>query len=135
MAVLVNVQATVVQSYLDGGFGLSTAYEGFTFTPVYPTPWARLWWLPVSRNQRLQTIDRVLGILQVDLSYERDQGTAAIRGKAAEVMAYYAPHRSFTSNAQTIAVRSTEESSLREAEGWQRMSVSITFKAAVTRSS
>lgn len=128
-----NMPSAAVQAYQAAGLGLPTAYEGFPFTPPSAAPWARLAWLPVSNDQRLYTVDRVIGILQVDLLYPAGVGTLAARTAADALAAWFAPRARFTYGGQAIAVRGCEQSAVRPSDGWLAVTVSVTFAAAVDR--
>ena len=83
----------LVKAYLDGGFNLPTAYENRAFSKPGPDePWAALFLLP--DKPRPVTLgphgeDEHRGILQVDLHYPLNSGTAGINAKYNELASWF----------------------------------------------
>ena len=92
----------LVKAYLDGGFNLPTAYENWAFSKPGPDePWAALFLLP--DKPRPVTLgphgeDEHRGILQVDLHYPLNSGTAGINAKYNELASWFTAGRRFIHN-------------------------------------
>jgi len=130
---LAKVNAAAVAAYQEAGLDLPTAYEGFPFTPPDATPWARLFWLPVRTDSRLQTADKYTGILQIDLNFPLGLGTRAAHDGAQALLDHFRPYRTFAYDTVILSVRSREPSSIRNEGGWQTVTVSVTFATAMDR--
>lgn len=132
-----QIDAAAVQAYQDAQLDLPTAYQGFPFDPETDVPagsaWIRLHWLPVSRDQRLQTVDRIVGILQLDVHYPMGRGTRAIKETAGALLAHFRPFRRFAFDTGGITVLRREEGAARDVNGWQTLIVSVTFRTMADR--
>ena len=112
----------LVKAYLDGGFNLPTAYENWAFSKPGPDePWAALFLLP--DKPRPVTLgphgeDEHRGILQVDLHYPLNSGTAG---------------RRFIHNGTGVSVRSCGRGRGREDDGWWTVPVSINWYSKLHR--
>lgn len=131
-----EIDAAAKQAFIDASeFDLPTAYPGFPLKDKpQKTPWAELHFIPVSRDQRLQTVDRITTLMQVDLSYPQGRGTRALGEKTAEVLEYFRPHRRFLYGTEGITVVSAQESAIRHGTGWMVQSITVTLRATDDRS-
>jgi hypothetical protein len=129
---LVNLRAAVMQAFGDAGLDIATAVEGAPFTPPdVTTPWARTLLLPVNRDSRLATVDRVAVLLQVDLFYPSGRGTRAIEEAVQTVLDYFEPRRRFTFDGQGVFVRTRDTTGIRPGDGRLGVTVTISFNAVV----
>lgn len=130
----IGIQSVTVLALQEAGLGLPTAYPGFAFEPPDDAPWARLSFLPVSRDSKLQTVDKVRFIAQVDLNYPPGKGAREIGIASQTVRQHFQPKRRFSDGTQGITVHSCADATLRDQDaGWQRATLSITFDAVVER--
>lgn len=124
-------------TYLVGTTPTPVAFgnEGVAFKPPDTGPWMYATALPVSNDEKLQTVDKFVRILQIDCNDEMNIGTGRLKTIADKVLAYYWPRRLFnnTANTQKFRVRSTADSPVRIYGGYQSIAVSITFDGSVDR--
>ena len=66
--------------YIAAGLALPTQYEGYGMPELEDetAAWASVFWLPVDIDSRLQTVDKDVGLLQIDLNYPPKQGWAEV---------------------------------------------------------
>lgn len=132
-----RIAECLVKAYLDGGFNLPTAYENRAFSKPSPDgPWAALFLLPDKpRPVTLgpQGEDEHRGILQVDLHYPLNSGTAGVNAKCNELAAWFAAGRRFVHKGTWVSVRSCGKGRGREVDGWWTVSVSINWYSKLKR--
>ena len=109
--------------------------EGIAFVPPDTGPWAYATVLPVSSDQKLQTADKYIRILQIDCNDEMNIGTGRLKTLVDQVLTYYAPRRLFSNTAgtQKFRVKKSDDSTVRIYGGYQSCAVSITFDGFVDR--
>jgi hypothetical protein len=110
-------------------------YEGKTFTPPITGPWLEASSLSVSSDQRLQTADKYIRILQIDVNDEMNIGTGRLKALVDQVLAWYKPRRLFKNAEATqgFRVKKRDDSSRHIYGGYQSIVVSVTFDGSVDR--
>jgi hypothetical protein len=114
------------------------AAEGFPFTPPSSGPWAQFFNLPASAGVATLGVggqDDHVGVFQIDVNVpESGQNPrGALLGHADALRAYFVAGRRLTHSTQTVRVVRAERSQIRRVDGWQRVSVSVTYSAFTTR--
>ena len=130
------IKQALVQSYVDGSFGLSTAYENRTFEPTKGTPWASVMVERVDGSAVTlgdSGEDNHAGYMQIDLNYPTNEGDGDILAKLEALRAYYTPGTSFTSSGQSVIIRYCEPSGGRLVDGWYRISLTVYYYARIAR--
>lgn len=113
------------------------AYEGFPFTPP-AGQWAQL------KNLRAGAavaslgrggMDEHVGVYQIDINVLETGGNPreTLLKHADRVRAYFWAGRRFTNSTQGVRVTRAEISDIRRIDGWQRVSVSVTYSAFTVR--
>lgn len=131
------IASAVNQAWDDAGIDLpvnGTSFEGRAFVNPVNLPWAQLTLMPVSSDQRLQTVDKEKFLLQIDLYFPPNLGTKALTDMADQLMAYFKPFKRFASTAQAIRILSRELGRIRDnVGGWQYCNLTVTFDAVTAR--
>jgi len=114
------------------------AAEGFGFSPPATGPWAQLTNLPAGAAVSSLGVggqDEHVGVYQIDVSVPESGGNprAVLLGHADRIRAHFVAGRSFSYSGQVVRVRSAFRSPIRRVDGWQRVSVSVTYSAFTTR--
>jgi hypothetical protein len=130
---LIALNGVIMQSVVDLGFICPLGFEGRTFTPPQTGLWVYATILPVSSDQSLQTVDKFTRLLQLDCNDQMNTGTAGVTGLADQALSYYYPRRLFLLNGQSARAVKSDDSNIRIYGGYQSISVSIRFKAIVSR--
>lgn len=113
------------------------AFEGLPFA----TPqghWAQLTNLRAGADVASLGVggqDEHVGVYQIDVSVPETGGNprAALLAHADRIRAHFVAGLLVTHGAQGVRVRSASVSSIRRVDGWQRVSVSVTYSAFTTR--
>ena len=132
---LANIRAALIQSYVDGAFGLDTAYPNTTLSPG-TTAWAQLDIIP---NQPVVAAlgengtDEHTGIMQVALNYPLDTGDGAAVSMADTIRTQYKSGFSKTTNGQSVVITSCGRSAGGEVDGWFRVVITINWYARTAR--
>lgn len=130
------IETALKQSYVDGAFGLSTAYQNVAFDPSGSDRYAELY---VLHNQpSVATLggsgeDAHDGILQINLNYPTGKGPADVDTKAAAIEAYYKAGTRFTYNGQEVFIRSSGRSIGRQIDGFYQVIVTVFWEARTQR--
>lgn len=131
---LVNLNGVIMKSLADLGMPCPFGYEGINFKPPDSGLWAYATIMPVSSDQRLQTADKYVRILQIDCNFDMNQGTGDLTGLADTILEYYAPRKLFSLGSQKLRVKKSEDGVIRIFGGYQSLVVTITFDGSVDRS-
>ena len=134
---MIDIDGALIQAYIDLGLGLATAYEGEHFKP--PTngaDWARLFIVPADSSPATLGVngeDFHTGFMQVDFNTELGNGRAALIAYAQAMRDEFVAGKGYTRDSQNVRVVSTQRSSIREVDGYLRLSVTVFFEAATIR--
>lgn len=136
-----DIDKALIAAYTAGAFSLPTEYENYNdpdnpLPPTDNTAWARLWHVPARTTAATLGSagkDEHTGFLQIDLNYPRGTGDGAAKAKAEAILAYFKIGASFTHNSQAVLVSSNGRSQGRNVDGWYRISLTIYYRARVTR--
>lgn len=115
------------------------AAEGFPFTPP-AGHWAALKHLPAAAavaSQGANGMDEHVGVFQIDVNVPESGGNprAVLLVHADRIRAHFFAGRSFTHGGQGVRVRIASRSDIRRVDGWQRISVSVSYEAFSIRPS
>lgn len=105
-------------------------YEGKLFSPPVDHPWLEVKVIP-SLNNPLQTVERVGGILQIDINHPLDVGSPKILEDADTVKARLKPHAYFEHNGQSFFVRKSEISQILTKGNYHVIHVSVSYRAVI----
>lgn len=131
-----RINAALVSAYRAVMPTLPTAFEGAPFTPPAGQKWGQLTNLRAGADVAslgVGGLDEHTGVLQIDISVPEGTGTGELLRNADTLRAYFVAGRHFTYQDQSVRVRRADVSSIRRVDGWQRISVSVTYSAFTTR--
>lgn len=116
------------------------ATETQTFAPPATGEWAQLTHLPAGADVAslgVNGMDEHVGVYQIDVSVPETGGNprAALLSHADRIRAHFVAGRQFAHLTQGVRVRSASRSQIRRVDGWQRISVSVTYSAFSIRPS
>jgi hypothetical protein len=131
-----DLRSALIQSWIDGGFGLNTAYPNRKFDPVAGTPWAAVFILP--NQPEVATLgdsgaDQHDGVFQISLFYPPNQGDHDIMAKADAIARHYKAGNRFSYDDQSLLVRNCGRAQGRLDDGWYRIDLTINWVAWVER--
>lgn len=114
------------------------AFEGFPFAPPTDGAWAQLFHLPAGAavaSLGVGGMDEHVGVYQIDVNVPESGGNprAALLGHADALRGYFVTGRRFTYGTQGVRITRAERSAIRRVDGWQRISVSVTYSAFTVR--
>lgn len=124
---------------LGSSFTGRIAAEGFPFTPPQGL-WAQLANLRAGAavsSLGESGMDEHVGVFQIDVNVPEAGGNprATLLGHADRLRAYFFAGRRFTHSTQGVRVTRADASPIRRVDGWQRISVSVTYSAFSIRPS
>lgn len=140
-----NLEAVMWQSAVDcvtslqqtlGGVPNSqvpSIFEGVAANPPDTGQYVYVTMLPISSDHKLQTLDRYVRALQLDLYDQMNIGTGGLRSLRDQVDGFYLPRRIFSYTGQNATVIDTDESARREYGGYQVISFTVKFRASIVR--
>lgn len=106
-----NINAALVQAYINVGLDLKTAYELRDFTPPTGSPWAAVQNFPADKYVVTlgdQGEDNITGFFQIDLHVPENDGTSRIAGYMDAILDYFKNGRIFTYGGQEVRVRRSQ---------------------------
>ena len=133
---LTNIRQALVESYVDGNFGLPTAYPNTTFNPTSDVAWAQLDIIPNQPSVAAlgeNGTDEHDGIMQIALNYPLNEGDGDVVAMADTIRTQYKAGFSKTANEQSVVVRSCGRSAGGEVDGWFRVVITINWYAHTAR--
>ena len=113
---------------IEGILPYQVKYEGKLFKPPPSEPWVELKHIPTT-NQPLQTVEKLGGILQVDINHPLDTGAPKILADADKVKAKLKPHSRFEYSGQSFTVRKVDYSQILTKDNYNVIHLSIYYKA------
>lgn len=132
---VVNIRAALETAVNNMTPSLSTAWENNAFTPpASSVPYQQVWVMFARPdNAVFGTEHTELGIMQVDLMYPLQVGTAAVAARAELIRTTFKRGTSFTSNDITVNISDTPEVSNSGVDGDRyKVIVKIRFFAHIT---
>ena len=134
---LIDIDGALIQAYIDLGIGLATAYENEEFTPPTTGPdWAAVSIVPASIDYNSlgeNGEDLHTGFMQVDFNTKHGTGRAALIGYAQTLRDGFIGGKGYTHNSQNVRIDTVERSSVREVDGWMRISITVNWEATTIR--
>lgn len=132
------IDSALIDRFMAGGFfpAAQVQTENENFTPPTGKPWARITNLTAQPDQATLGDggqDLHVGILQVDLFYPQGKGRAAALAMADRIRAHFKGGDGWRYDGQAVRVTSCGRGTGINEGGWYRISVSINWKAHVTR--
>ena len=139
---LIDIDGALIQAYIDIGLGIETAYENVEFTP--PTDgsaWAAVFIVPAVTDFNslgVNGTDLHTGFMQVDFSVPHGKGRSDLLSYAQSIYDEFTGGKGYTLNSQNVRIGSdggptVERSSVREVDGWMRISMSVHWQAETIR--
>lgn len=133
---LAAIRSALIEGWLDGNFGLPTAYENVAFTPTAGTAYAAVHIVPSKPDVATMGTggrDEHDGFMQVDLYYPTGAGDMPAVQKADDIYSYFHAGRTLAYQAQRVRVQITERSQGRVENGWYRLTMTIYYRAFISR--
>ena len=131
-----KIDSALMQAFVDGAFGLSTAYENVPFEPVVGAPWAQLFILPAQPTANTLGAggqDLIEGLFQINLNYPIGDGAGLAKQKANEIREYFYAGRVFTYAAQDVFISSAGRGISQNIDSYYQIILTINFQSRVTR--
>ena len=134
---LIDIDGALIKGYTDLSMGLDTAYEGEEFAP--PTngdDWAAVFIVPAVTDFNslgVNGTDLHTGFMQIDFNTKHGTGRSALIAYAQTIRDEFVGGKGYTRSTQNVRITNTERSSVREADGWMRLSVTVNWEAETTR--
>ncbi len=134
---LIDIDGALIHGYIDIGLGLDTAYEGEEFPP--PTDgsdWAAVFILPAVTDFNslgVNGTDLHEGFMQIDFNTPHGKGRAQLLSYAQSVRDEFVGGKAYTLNSQRTRITTVERSSVREVDGFMRLSMTVNWEADTVR--
>ena len=134
---LIDIDGALIQGYLDIGLGLDTAYEGEEFTDHAPEDdWAAVFIVPATsgfNSLGVNGTDLHEGFMQIDFNIPHGKGRADLLSYAQSVRDEFVGGKAYTLNSQNTRITTVERSSVREVDGWMRISMTVNWESETVR--
>lgn len=115
---------------IEGILPYPIKYEGKLFKPPPNKPWIEIKHIPTT-TEPLQTVEKLGGILQIDINHPLDLGAPKLLEDADKVKAKLRPHARFAYQNQSFTVRHVEYSQILQKENYNIIHLSIYYKATI----
>lgn len=132
MSILID--QALVQSFIDGDFGLPVAHENDGYNPTAGTAFAAL--SIVKNDERaltLNDLDDVTGFLQINLRYPSGAGAIPAKTMEQSIFDLYPIGRTITRTNQDLEITGRTRVSARVDDGWYLLVLRINFVAILPR--
>lgn len=131
----VKIDQALIDSFINGDFGLSIAHENLDFDPVYGTPYVEI---SVFENDitgfTVNDLNQSDGVFQIILRYPENSGTITAKTKAELIGNYYKIGSIIQYNSEnilTVSKLSIGKGSIET--GWYKIEILINYKAFIER--
>jgi len=129
-----KIYQALVQSFIDGAFGLPIAYENDDYSPIAGTAYAEL---EVAENAEngftLNDLNDETGYLQIGLNYPTGAGAIPARAMETTIADAYPIGTVLTYGGQSLEVTGVQRPSPAPRDGWYRRLLRINFVAYIQR--
>lgn len=122
--------------WINGGFGLPTAYENQPFDIPDNAPWAEFWFVPASTQAVTASsygYDEVVGFVQINLNYPLFSGTKDARETADKIADLFPTGHRLVYNDFAVVPTYVHRAQGKEVNGWWRVPVTIGFYSRLQR--
>lgn len=130
----IEIDQALIQTFVNGAFGLPIAHENQQYTPTAGTAYVEI---RVLQNDAtpftLKDSDETDGVFRVRLFYPADTGAVNAKSKADEIFATYKIGTRLTYNNVSLTVMSNQRQPGLAEDGWYQLVLTINYRAYVAR--
>lgn len=132
-----DVYSALTTKYQSGNFQLPVMWPNKDSSPAAGTAHARIWFIPANNDAGSlggTGLDRLSGIMQIDLMYPTDTGIGYSMAMADDIAAIFQRGDSQVYNTTCVVFTGTTINGPRNEDGWLRTVISIGWYSHVARS-
>jgi hypothetical protein len=132
--VSIKIDQAFIQSFIDGAYGLETAYQNQPYTPTAGTPYAELLNIPNDITALdLKDTNETDGLFRIILRYPVDSGAFAAKNEAETIMADYSIGSSVSYSGQSARITAVNRQQGVVEESWYVTLITISYRAFIPR--
>lgn len=129
-----NIDKALIQSFIDGAFGLSIAHDNVAFEPTSQEAYAEIRVLPSKiEANTYKDLNQTSGIFRVILRHPLLKGSVGAKAKAEEIMAHYKIGSAVSFGGQSVRIKSVQRQPGFHEEGWYKTVIDIHYYAFIAR--
>ena len=130
----IKIDQAFIQSFIDGAYGLETAYQNQPYTPTAGTPYAELLNIPNDITALdLKDTNETDGLFRIILRYPVDSGAFAAKNQAETIMADYSIGSSVSYSGQSARITAVNRQQGVVEESWYVTLITISYRAFIPR--
>ena len=130
----IKIDQAFIQSFIDGAYGLETAYQNQPYTPTAGTPYAELLNIPNDITALdLKDTNETDGLFRIILRYPVDSGAFAAKNEAETIMASYSIGSSVSYSGQSARITAVNRQQGVVEESWYVTLITISYRAFIPR--
>lgn len=130
----IKIDQAFIQSFIDGAYGLETAYQNQPYTPTAGTPYAELLNIPNDITALdLKSTNETDGLFRIILRYPVDSGAFAAKNQAETIMADYSIGSSVSYSGQSARITAVNRQQGVVEESWYVTLITISYRAFIPR--
>lgn len=130
----IKIDQAFIQSFIDGAYGLETAYQNQPYTPTAGTPYAQLLNIPNDITALdLTDTNETDGLFRIILRYPVDSGAFAAKNQAETIMADYSIGSSVSYSGQSARITAVNRQQGVVEESWYVTLITISYRAFIPR--
>ena len=130
----IKIDQAFIQSFIDGAYGLGTAYQNQPYTPIAGTPYAELLNIPNDITALdLKDTNETDGLFRIILRYPVDSGAFAAKNEAETIMADYSIGSSVSYSGQSARITAVNRQQGVVEESWYVTLITISYRAFIPR--
>ena len=133
---LIDIDGALIQAYIDIGLGLDTAYENVELTPPIAEDWAAVFIVPAVTDFNslgVNGTDLHTGFMQIDFNVPHGTGRAQLLSYAQSIRNEFVGGKGYVLNSQRTRITTVERSSVREVDGFMRLSMTVNWESETVR--
>lgn len=131
---MIEIDQALVNSFIEGDFGLAIAHENVAFEPSKGTPYAEL---AVFQNDftpaSVAHSDETDGVFRVTLRYPVGKTSGPAKAKANEITDWFCIGSRHVYEGQRVTITSVRRDPGVPEDGWFKLILSINYKAFTKR--
>lgn len=130
----IKIDQALIQSFIDGAFGLGISHENEDYAPTVGTAHVEL---KVMQNEvtpfSLDNLDDLTGLFQFTLKYPTNTGAIAAKTKCTEIFTAYPVGRELTYGGQTLKITGKQRVLAYPNGSWYNVVGRLNFVAILPR--
>lgn len=130
----IKIDLALIQTFIDGAYGLDVSHENLSYTPTAGSPYAELTVIPNDITPlTLADSNETDGIFRIILHHPLDKGAITSKTMADTILGDYAIGTTLTYDTQDVLITGNGRETGIAEDGWYRIILTVRYYATLNR--